>query len=163
MKIAQVKNKTTKPKHQVLLPLTEDVGEFKLDKTSSVTFDLPTVSTDAVSPKYRYMVRILTGSKTVREILRWKTDVIKVCQGLNCTTKGTCRPIMEACMRTVPLANFHAGIHMCAEKHFKERVAAEADARARGVLRAAGIQDIDTTNDHLDTAVNFFVQELLPQ
>jgi hypothetical protein len=163
MKIAQVKNETTKPKNQVLLPLTEDVEEFKLDKTNSVTFDLCTVPTDADSPKYHYMVRILTGNETVREIFHWKTDVIKVCQGLNCTTKETCRPIMEACMRTVPLANFHASLHMCADKHFKERLAAEADARARGALRAQGIQDQDYLNDHLNTGLNFVVQELLPR
>jgi hypothetical protein len=79
MKIAQVKNETTKPKNQVLPSLTEDVEEYKLDKTNSVTFDLRTVPTNADSPKYRYMVRILTGNETVGDILHWKTDVVKVC------------------------------------------------------------------------------------
>jgi hypothetical protein len=90
-------------------------------------------------------------------------DVLKVCQGLNCTTKETRRPIMEACMQTVPLTNFHASINMCAKKHFKERVAAEADSHACGAIRAAGVQDADSLNAHLDTALNFVVQELLPR
>jgi hypothetical protein len=72
-------------------------------------------------------------------------------------------PIMEACMRTVPLANFHASLHMCANKHFKERLAAEPDACAHGVLRATGIQDQDYLDDHLNTGLNFVVQELLPR
>ena len=163
MKVAQVKNETTKPKNQVLRTLTEDTTEFRLDKTNSVTFDLRTTPADADSPKYRYMVRILTGNETVQEILHWKTDVLKVCQGLNCTDRDTRRPIMEACMRTVPLANFHAALHKQAEDHWKARITAGADAAARGAIRAQGIRDQDCINDHLDVGLNFVVQELLPR
>jgi hypothetical protein len=42
-------------------------------------------------------------------------------------------------------------------------VAAEQDAQQRGALRAAGIQDQDYINDHLNTGLNFVVQELLPR
>ena len=70
---------------------------------------------------------------------------------------------MEACMRTIPLSNFHAALSENARTTFAARVRAERDAAARARLQAAGIIDDDFTNDHLDQGLNFVVMQLLPR
>ena len=147
----------------VLLPLVEEKDTYQLDKSNSVSFDLRTVPADNDSPKYRFLIRVLQGTETPRQIIRWKQDLYKVLTGLNVTTKATRQPIMEACMRTGPLSTFHGCINTLAQQAFETRVRGEPNDAARRAAAAAGITDADFTDAHLDGAINFVLMQLLPR
>ena len=104
--------------------MEEDPELYKLDKTNSVQWELRSTPTDANSPSYRCQVRILQGTETPRQMLRWQIDVEKVVAGLNATTKDVQRPLMEACMRSGPKAIFGAAIDSMAQNLFEQGLAA---------------------------------------
>ena len=109
-----------------LLSLEEDDGLYYLDKTNSVSWELYTVPADHASAKYKFQVRILQGDETPRQMVRWRLDVTKVCVGLDVTTLETRKPVMEACMRAGPKANFEAGLLVCATEPYNAALTAAA-------------------------------------
>ena len=126
-------------KPAVLLPLTEDLGLYQLDKTNSVTWELRTVPTDANSPKYKLQVRVLQGDEDPRQMVRWRLDVAKVITGLNISTIEAMQPVHEACMRTGPLASYNTGVLARTEVLFEQakQTAIAADtARGDGLTTA---------------------------
>ncbi len=154
---------------KALLPLVEDESLYALDKSNSVSYELRTIPGDPNSAKYKFQLRVLTGTEPVRAILKWQKDVQKVVTGLNITTLAAGRPIMETAMRTGPMSLFHACL-------LAEATAAY-DA-AMDVARAADHLAGDTTAsdavvangvnhyrhfDHLEVGLRFVVQQLLPQ
>ena len=68
----------------VLLPLVP-LSEEKLTSDNSVQFQLLSTPTDPDSPKYKFSVRILNGSESVRAAIKWFHDTRKVITGLNIT------------------------------------------------------------------------------
>ena len=91
----------------MILALKEDVEEtYTLDKTNSISWELSTRPGTAGAATYKFQSRILTGDETVRRMIRWRQDVLKVCVGLDVDTLVARRPIMETCMRTGPRAVF---------------------------------------------------------
>jgi hypothetical protein len=87
-----------------VLPLEEDEEAYRLDKTNSITWELSTQPGTANVAKYKYQVRILTGSESPRQLVRWRMDLSQVVAGLNLTTVATIKPAHLACMRTGPKA-----------------------------------------------------------
>ena len=168
MKVVVSHNNGTS-KQAPLLPLTEDPELYKLDKTNSVSWDLRTVPAQADSPTYKFQVRVLQGDETAREMVRWRLDVLKVCVGLNATTLASRKPIMEASMRTGPLASFHAALQVQATQVFQAALEAAiaADAAAgntnqQDAVNANGVAHY-SHNDHLDMALGLVVTNYLPR
>ena len=94
-------------KSEPILTLVEDIKEHKVTKENSVSWDLKAQPTVDGSATYKQSVRILSGHETVRQILRWGKDVVKVLVGLNLTTVTTQRPIYRALMRETPWATLN--------------------------------------------------------
>ena len=137
MKVAPTKA-LYQTKSAPLLPLTEDVSLYKLDKTNSTSWDLSTQPGTAGAPTYKFQVRILQGDETPRQMTRWRLDVTKVCVGLNVTTKATRCPIMEASMRAGPLTGFNAAIETIGREAKKKALeTALATDAAAGNTRAS--------------------------
>ena len=168
MKVAVPKDGNTKRAVNVL-PLDEEPDVYKLDKTNSVSFVLRTVPTDANSPTYKYLVRVLQGDESPRQILRWYTDVEKVCTGLNATTLEAKRPIQEACMRPGPLSNYHAALNVRAKMTYNAALqAAEATDRTAGNTNASDTvkqrgEDYYRHVDHLKNGLQNVVTQAMPR
>ena len=105
MKVSLPKETNTKPS-KMLLPLVEDPSDYELDKNNSVSYNLRTIPADDDSPTYKCVVRVLAGNESVRSIIKWKADAIKVAKGLNAVDLASKLPIFETLMRTGPLALF---------------------------------------------------------
>ena len=109
MKIAASSDKPSK-KVPLIIPLVDDEKEAKLTKENSISWELKTRPTENASPTYKKQVRILEGSETVRQLIAWRQNVIKVCVGLNATDLASRRPIMEACMNQRVTSIFQASL-----------------------------------------------------
>ena len=86
MKVVPPKE-VTKTISKIILPLVDDPEVDKLDKTNSVSYELRSSPADSNSPKYKVMVRVLTGGESPRAAIKWREDVDKVIVGLNITLK----------------------------------------------------------------------------
>ena len=169
MKISPSTERTKKP--EPLLPLQDDPELYRLDKTNSVSWDLLTDPADANSAKYRFQARILQGNETARQMIRWKLDVEKVCEGLNVTTVATRQPIMEAMMRQGPKSSLRQAMRFLTNRAYQQALEAAADAdalagggttAARDAVTAAGTAPLITV-DMLDQALGLVVVNLLPR
>ena len=98
MKIAASSGKPSR-KVDYIIPLADDEEHHKLTKENSITWEPRTVPTDNTSPTYKVQVRILSGSESVRQMMRWWKDLEKLCTGLNATDLASMKPIMIACVR----------------------------------------------------------------
>jgi hypothetical protein len=141
-----------------VLPLEEDEEAYRLDKTNSITWELSTQPGTANAATYKYQVRILTGSKTPRQLVRWRMDLNQVVAGLNLTTVATIKPVHLACMRTGPKAIYDASCDASAEQSYETALqaaiatdlaagagvtAAQDAVRARGVDHYARVADLN--------------------
>ncbi len=182
MKVAATKETGFQKKPSHILPLREDIDEtYTLDKSNSVTWELSTRPGEADAATYKFLCRVLQGDETPRQILRWRSDVIKVCVGLNVTTLEARRPIMTACMRSGPLAAFNGAVNACARVAYNTALAAavETDRTATATARAANPRAAAVTADqdavrargvdhcvddaHLDQALQLVVANYLPK
>ena len=98
MKIAASSGKPSR-KVDLIIPLADDKEHHKLTKENSLTWEPRTVPGDANSPTYKVQVRVLSGSESVRQMMRWWKDLEKLCTGLNATDLASMKPIMIACVR----------------------------------------------------------------
>ena len=93
-----------------LLPLVPESEIDILDSSNSVRYDLKTSPALADSATYRKTVRILTGSESVRTIIKWYKDVDTVLVGLNIATDNAgCilrMPIINSLMTGTPTSLF---------------------------------------------------------
>ena len=167
MKVAATSKSSKKP--EIIIPLIEEDESYKLTKDNATSWELKTVPTDAASPTYKLMVRILEGNETPRQICRWRKDVLKVCVGCNATTLQSRQPIMEACMRPGPMNIFTATLRAHAELAYEDAMqaalradTAAGDTVASDAIRTNGV-DHYSHNDHLDIALQEVVTGLLPR
>ena len=109
MKVVPPKE-VTKVTSKILLPLEEDPEEMILTKSNSVGFDLSTNPGTGGAPVYKCLARVLEGTESPRQILKWRADVTKVCMGLNVTAHDTMVPVVETMMRTGPKSIFRSSI-----------------------------------------------------
>jgi hypothetical protein len=161
MKVSLPKETNTKPS-KMLLPLVEDPSDYELDKNNSVSYNLRTIPPDDDSPTYKCVVRVLAGNESVRSIIKWKNDAIKVAKGLNAIDLASKLPIFETLMRTGPLALFGQSMLAQATVAMEAAIAAAANAAAARLIRDAGPaphQDVD----HCEPALDFVVSQLLPR
>ena len=98
MKIAASSGKPSR-KVDLIIPLADDEEHHKLTKENSLTWEPRTRPTDANSPTFKVQVRVLSGSESVRQMIRWKKDLDKLCTGLNANDLVSMKPIMLACVR----------------------------------------------------------------
>jgi hypothetical protein len=122
-----------------VLPLEEDEEAYRLDKTNSITWELSTQPGTANAAKYKYQVRILTGSESPQQLVRWQIDLNQVVAGLNLTTVATIKPVHLACMRTGPKAIYDASCDASAEESYEValQTAIATDLAAGGGATAA--------------------------
>ena len=170
MKVGFVSNGGSK-KPNNLLPLTEDLGLYALDKTNSVSWELRTVPADVNSAKYKFLVRILQGDEDPRQMVRWRLDVAKVVAGLNATDAASVQPIHEACMRTGPLSSYNVSVLTQVENAFEAaKMAAIAtdtirndtlDADYQAVVR--GGKSVHLTVDMLTAGIDAVLQNHMPR
>ena len=170
MKITVPKENGSQKRSSLILPLKEDVEEtYTLDKTNSVSWELSTIPGTAGAATYKFQCRILTGDEQPRQMMRWRQDVRKVCIGLHVTTLATRRPIMEACMRTGPMAVFKGAIDAQARVAFIQALtAAEAvDIAAGNTVASDAVKnngaDHYILDEHLDVALNLVLSNYLPR
>ena len=170
MKVTPTKE-VTKSINRILLPLVDDPEDFALTKANSVSFDLRTVPGNADSPKCKTLARVLEGTETTRQVVKWWADVMKVCIGLNVTEYAPKKAAVETMMRTGPLSLFRNCLDTNATNAFN---AAWEAAPVRDPANPAEDINGDRTGiegagvdgfchvDHVGVAVDFVVQQLLP-
>jgi hypothetical protein len=66
-----------------ILPLRWNPDEHQAPKEKSRTFELRTNPTDANSPKYKIVARVLDGTEHLRTCIQWILDLEKIHKGLN--------------------------------------------------------------------------------
>ena len=138
-----------------VLPLEEDDETYHLDKTNSVTWELSTQPGTAGAATYKYQVRILTGSESPRQLIRWRTDLAQVVRGLNLTTVATIMPIHLACMRAGPKSIYEAACNQAKQSTYEAAMevalatdhaagnnAASTAVRGHGVDHYARVADL---------------------
>ena len=88
MKVAPTKNNNKQQMRNKtpLLPLVHDKSLDELNKHNSMMVELRSQPAVAESRKYKVTILILKGGETLRQMLRWQADVIRVLRGLNATT-----------------------------------------------------------------------------
>ena len=168
MKIAASSDKPSK-KVPLIIPLVDDEKEAKLTKENSISWELKTRPTENASPTYKKQVRILEGSETVRQLIAWRQDVIKVCVGLNATDLASRRPIMEACMNQRVTSIFQASLTTQATNAYNaaletalQQDQANGNNNASTQVRNQGV-DHFRNNDHLDVALQVVNLNLMPR
>jgi hypothetical protein len=152
-----------------VLPLEEDEEAYRLDETNSITWELSTQPGTANAATYKYQVRILTGSKTPRQLVRWRMDLNQVVAGLNLTMVATIKPVHLACMRTGPKAIYDASCDasMSAEESYEValQAAIAADAATGGGATAAqdAVRARGARVSDLNLALGMVISDLLPR
>ena len=169
MKVITSNGTGTQKRSDLILPLKEDPELYRLDKTNSVSWELSSQPGVAGAATYKFQARVLQGDEDARQMVRWRLDVQKVCVGLHVSTYVTRKPIMEACMRTGPLASFRSAVHVCAKARYTEALdaayvvdAGAGDTVASDAVKANGI-DHYVLNQHLDVALGLVLTNLLPR
>ena len=126
----------------------------------------PTVDGSATC---KQSVRILSGQETVRQILRWGKDVVKVLVGLNLTTVEMQRPIFKALMQETPWATFEQELtRICQEVKdaaLENAIAADqinGNTVQQDVIRARAVTYYWST-PRLLAAMQALIQHLVPR
>ena len=154
-----------------LLPLTEDTSLYALDKTNSVQYELHTRPADVNSPKYRFQLRVLVGTESVRTIVRWQIALVTVIDGLNLSQYAHTKPIVETAMRATPLSLFRSSLE-AQQTAARETAAKQAhrtatgDAAAKQAAYTAIMQQALTDHQadaQIQTAVSFVMSQLMPK
>ena len=161
MKVAPSKNDGSQKKPAPLLPLTDEDDDYVLDKSNSVSWELSTQPGTADAATYKYQARILEGSETVRQLIRFRLSAGKVLKGLNVTTWAAAKPIVEAIMRPAPLGIFNQMLAACAQREFNRALTAAADDAARTVVRNNGVEHYRLFA-HMAIAVDMTLANLMP-
>ena len=94
--------------------------------------------------------------ETCRQILKWCSDVDKVCAGLNVTTLANKCPVVETLMHQSSLATFRAGMTKMAQATMDGALEAADDDPAGAAIHANGV-DHHLHADHISHSLNFVV------
>ena len=101
---------TTKPK-QPLLPLVPVFGDMDmLPKERVIKHILYSDPTDSTSEKYIIICRILFGDEHLRDVFRWRQQVINVIAGQRNLSGRVEISAIESMLREAPLAVFRSKI-----------------------------------------------------
>lgn len=160
MKIAPSKNNPN-PKKAPLLPLIPDPLD-EMTAENSVSYSLRTNPTDADSAKYKKTVRVLSGTESIRTVLRWSADTTQVLRGLNVTTGPEKYDILQDLLSNSALAVFRKSIETHTQTAFDTYVTAGTTAAARVDRRNEGRRG-HVTNDIILTAKRELMSSLIPK
>lgn len=144
-----------------LLPLVPDPELDILSKENACSYTLRSTPTDANSPTYKVMTRILEGTESVRPVLQWATGVERVIRGLNISDINPMIAITETLLRGTALNLFQKSIQDLSEAAFTAALDTAADEPARIVIRGHGVDHYRHV-DHWEPAIQNIVANLVP-
>ena len=161
MKIVPSKHSDAPTKKAPLLPLIPDPLD-EMTSENSISYMLRTVPADANSSTYKKYVRVLSGSETVRTMLRWGKDTQQVIVGLNVTNAAAQFNLYLNMTTGTAAALLRQHAKDAAEAAYEAAQTAAADAAARQVVIDAGWEPHLTVAD-VSTAKNLTLTALIPQ
>ena len=114
---------TMKKNVDAILPLLAEPKEYK--STDTVTYTLRTEPANDRSPSYKFTMPKLDGASSVRECIKFATDINKVFHGMHITDPGNKIALMGDLLRGEMLSAFNqnVGTHR-AERHLLAKQAA---------------------------------------
>ena len=146
----------------VILPLVPK-AERDVPSEQKVTHTLRSAPSDANSPKYKVIIRVLIGDEDCREILVWHRQALRVLNGLNVTTHAAAIPIVESLIRGTPLSLFREGVQQAKATRLAERVDAADDAD-KAAIATAGPDHANNLNwEQVLDGMKHVVTQLLPR
>ena len=172
MKVAVPKSDGYQKKSvKILLSLVDDESSHKVTKANSLSFEAKVSPTEADSSTYKLVIRILDGSESIRQLIRWRDDIFKVMNGLNATTVKKSRPLITTLMRSGCQATFNK--HVADLAKYRYGVALNAAIRSDRIrndnLNTDRDQVVANGQDHyledsdMETSVNRLLTSLLPR
>ena len=149
---------------KIILPLVPETN-VQLTKDNSVSLMIATDPDHMdATPKYKLSVLILKGGESVRTMLQWKRDVVKVLHGMDITTGANQYLMVQLLMVDTPLTLFEtkAG-ELAADAREAAAVAADALLAGSGTpIRAHQAQRHLTVN-HIQDALKHMLTQLMPR
>ena len=149
---------------KTLLPLVPE-ATMQLTKDNLVSMMIATNTAHMdTTPKYKLSVLILKGGESVRTMLQWKRDVIKVLHGMAITTGANQYLMVQSLMVDTPLTLFETKAGQLASDA-REAAAVAADAALAGSgapIRGHQVQRYLTTN-HIQAALQYMLTQLMPR
>lgn len=159
LKSLESKDKTNNKR--ALLPMVPET-KVELTKKNSVAVDIATNPADFVnSPKVKFYALRLEGHESVRTILKWRQDMIKIFVGMNIVTGHNQALMAESMMNGTPLTLFQARVATLAEEA-REAAAEAANANQRNAIRAQPLSQ-HTTTEHVGEGLRHVVTNILPR
>ena len=147
-----------------LLPLVPE-ATMQLTKDNSVSMMIATNPGHMdVSPKYKLSVLVLRGGESVRTMLPWKRDVVKVLHGMAITTASNQYLMVQLLMLDTLLTLFEtkAG-ELTAGAREAAAVAADTAAAGTGVPIRAHPALRYLALDHIEDALKHMLTQLMPR
>ena len=160
-------NGSKKTEH--ILSLEDDPKEHQVTKDNSISFDLMVQPSTAGSAKFKQTVRVLRGSETTRQLVRWGKDVDKVFFGSGATTAEEQLALIKALMKETPWATFNAELQLMARNAHSDALeeAKDDDETADGTVNqetvAAREESYYHTTAMIKKAKNLLIQHLAPR
>jgi hypothetical protein len=153
--------KKEKVAHELILPLEVDPNEDKLSKEDSLAFYLRTTPSDKDSTTYKFTMRVLRGTESVRTIIKWFADVDKVLHGLNITDVAPTENTIISALTENALTSFIKGLELLKDDAQQTAIDNAADDAAKAAEKA---KDPDTYKDVMMVlrALRMVVDDLLP-
>ena len=146
-----------------LLPLVPE-ATMQLTKDNLVSMMIATDPAHMdTTPKYKLSVLVLRGGESVRTMLQWKRDVIKVLHGMAITTASNQYLMVQSLMLDTPLTLFEtkAG-ELSADAREAAAVAADAALAGSGApIRAHQALQYLALN-HIQDALKHMLTQLIP-
>ena len=110
MKVSVPKDNSFQKKTPVLT-FVDDESSYGLTKANAISFDRKVDPDKDNSATFKTMVCVLEGNETIRQLLRWRHDVDKVCKGLNAKEVAEQLSVLSALMRPSPATTFNAELN----------------------------------------------------
>ena len=147
-----------------LLPLIDDDDEHKLTKENSVKYLLRS-NPASDENKYTMLFRILEGTESVRQVLKWRHDAGKLCPGMNVGDCPNALPLLETIMTPLTYGMFLTAMNGTDTRGATLRynaalAAAVGDAAKQRVIDAGLMPHYHFVEIH--DALNSVVRNVLP-
>ncbi len=146
------------------LPLVPEETKEELTSENSATFQLRSTPTNPDSPKYKFAVRILKGTETPREMIKWFTATNKVIHGLNITGYADGVAIAETLLESTALMLFQKSLTDQKTERQRYRLETAPDDATRATIRTNGVQHADNEEvRHITEAMRHVMAQSLPR
>ena len=117
---------------------------------------------DADSPTYKVAARVLIGSKSVRVLIHWKNDVLKVLHGLNITTASAIVTMAETMLCDTPLSLFQRSLMTLARPFYQVALNACTNDADHDIISNQGILHY-VAPKHIEASFNAVIDGLIPK